>query len=111
PRAADTHARQRVRALATIELVEERRHDACPARADRVTEGDRPAIDVDLVPIEAELPAVRQRLGGERLVDLDEVEGLDRQLDAVEQALHALDRGGEQPPRPELGLGVPDRAT
>src|SRR6185436_11582290 len=44
----------------------------------------------------------------ERLVDFDEVEGLERQLDPVEEPLHALDRGEEQPLRRDLGLGVAD---
>ena len=73
-----------------------------------MAERDRAAVDVDLRPVEAELAAVGQRLGGERLVDLDEVEGLDRQLDPVEQAADAFDRGEEQPLRLDLGLGVAD---
>ena len=53
-------------------------------------ERDCAAVHVDLVPVEAELAAVGQRLGGEGLVDLDEVEGLDRHLDPVEQPADAL---------------------
>ena len=56
-----------------------------PLRADRVAERDRAAVDVDLVPVEAELAAVGQHLRGERLVDLDQVEGLGRELVRVEQ--------------------------
>ena len=55
-----------------------------------------------------ELAPVGEGLGGERLVDLDEVERLDRQLDPVEQAADAGDRGEEQPLRLDLGLGVAD---
>ena len=73
-----------------------------------MAERDRTAVDVDLVPVEPELAAVGQRLGRERLVDLDEVERVDRQLDAVEQPLDALDRREEQPLRGDLGLGVAD---
>ena len=91
-----------------IELVGQRRDDPGAARADRVAERDRAAVDVDLRPVEAEGAAVGERLGGERLVDLDEVERLDRHLDPVEQAADALDRGEEQPLRFDLGLGVAD---
>ena len=73
-----------------------------------MAERDRAAVDVDLVPVEAELAAVGEGLGGERLVDLDEVERLDRHLDPVEQAADALDRREEQPLRRDLGLGVAD---
>ena len=88
--------------------MEQRGDDPCPARPDRVAERDRAAVDVDLVPVEAELATVGQRLRGERLVDLDQVERLDRQLDPVEQAADALDRGEEEPLRRDLGLGVAD---
>ena len=67
-----------------------------------------PPLTLTFDPVEAELAAVGQRLGGERLVDLDEVERLDRHLDPVEQAADALDRGEEQPLRLDLGLGVAD---
>ena len=106
--AAEAQRREAVAALPARELVEQRRHDPGPARADRVAERDRPAVDVDLVPVEAELPAIGEGLGGERLVDLDQVERLDRQLDPVEQPADALDRGEEQPLRLDLGLGVAD---
>src|SRR6476659_29121 len=73
-------------ALAPDQFVGECRDDPGAARADRVTERDRAAVDVDLVPVEPEGTPVGERLGGERLVDLDQVEGLDRQLDPVEEA-------------------------
>ena len=83
-------------------------HDPGAARADRVAEGDRAAVHVDLRPVEAELAAVGQGLSGERLVDLDQVERLDRQLDPLEQPADAGDRGEEQPFRGDLGLAVAD---
>jgi hypothetical protein len=69
-----------------------------------MAEGDRAAVHIDLVPIEAEVPAVGENLRGERLVDLHEIERLDRQLDPVEKASDALDRGEEQPLRLDLRL-------
>src|SRR4029079_11390859 len=77
-------------------------------RADRMAERDRAAVDVDLVPVEAELATIGESLGGESLIDLDQVEGLQGQLDPVEEPLDALDRGEEQPLRGDLGLGIAD---
>ena len=88
--------------------MEKRRDDACTTRPDRVAERDRPAVDVDLREVEAELATVGEDLGRERLVDLDEIERVERQLDPIEEALDALDRGEEQPLRRDLGLGVAD---
>src|SRR5262249_53627771 len=106
--AAEAQRREAIPTTSPVELVEERGDDPGAAGPDRVAERDRPAVDVRLVPVEAELPAIGQRLGGERLVDLDEVERLDRQLDAVEQPPDALDRCEEEPLRRDLGLGVAD---
>ena len=67
-----------------------------------------PPLTLTFDPVEAERTAVGERLGGERLVDLDQVERLDRQLDPVEQAADAFDGRQEQPLRLDLGLGVAD---
>src|SRR6478736_3325353 len=72
-------------AVAPDQFVGERRDDPGATRPDRVTERDRAAVDVDLVPIEPQGTPVGEGLGGERLVDLDQVEGLDRHLDPVEE--------------------------
>ena len=90
--------------------MEERRDDARSRRPDGVSECDRAAIDVDLLPVEPELPAVGQRLRGEGLVDLDEVEGLDRKLHSIEQLADAHHGSQEQPLRLDLRLGVSDDA-
>ena len=83
--AAEAQRGETVAALAATELVQQRRHDPGAARADRMAERDRAAVDVDLRPVEAELAAVGERLRGERLVDLDQVEVLDPQLELLEQ--------------------------
>ena len=48
--------------------------DPGAGHADRVAERDRAAVDVDLVRVDAELAGGHDADGGERLVDLDEVE-------------------------------------
>src|SRR3990172_11741206 len=93
-------------ASARGEFVEQGGHDARAAGADGVSQGDRAAVDVHLRPVEAELAAVGQHLGGEGLVDLDEVKVLDGHRRALEQLAHALDRGEEEPLGGELPLGV-----
>jgi hypothetical protein len=44
-----------------------------------VAHGDGSAVHVELVEVDAELTGGRDHLGGERLVDLDEVDVVDRQ--------------------------------
>src|SRR4051812_15393690 len=108
--AAQAEGREPVAAFAATELVKQRGDDAGTARTDRVPERDRAAVDVDAVPVEPELAAVGEDLGGERLVDPDEVEGLKRHLDSVEQLPDALDRRQEEPAWRDLGLGVSDNS-
>src|SRR3546814_14605022 len=50
--------------------------DACAGGAERVAERDGAAVEVGLVEIEAQLVGAGQRLGGEGLVQLDDVEVL-----------------------------------
>ena len=99
--AAEAQRREPVAALAPRELVEQRRDDPRAAGPDRVAERDRAAVDVDLVPVEPERAAVGQGLGGERLVDLDEVE----RLDAAARSGRAA--GGR--PRPGRGTATSGR--
>src|SRR6478736_6795252 len=106
--AAEAEGGKPVAPLASGQLVEEPGHDPGAAGTDRVAEGDGAAVDVDLVPVEAELATVGQRLRGERLVDLDQVERLDRHLDPIEEPSDALDRGEEEPFWRDLGLGIAD---
>jgi hypothetical protein len=60
--AKEARCRQLAAALLTPKLVERRRHDAGAAGAERVTERDRAAVDVNLVPVHAE------RAAGQRAV-------------------------------------------
>src|SRR3954466_12108962 len=87
--AAETQRRKAESALTADQLVRQCRDDPCAARTDRMAERNSAAVDVDLRPIEAEGATVGKRLRGEGLVDLDEVERLDRHLNPVEQASNA----------------------
>ena len=54
--------------------VNQRRGDARAGAADRMPEGDRAAVNVELRAIEAQVALARQHLRGERFVQLDEVD-------------------------------------
>jgi hypothetical protein len=88
----------------------------------RTTHGDRAAVDVDLLHVEAHVAHEAQDDGGEGLVDLDEVELVDadarlgqrlarggRGTGEHDRRVRARDRGGEDPGarlQPELGAGL-----
>ncbi len=73
PMQSDGHAAPQ---LLRAQRVHERRQDARAARADRMAERHGPAVDVHLRRVEAELARDRQRLHGERLVQLEEIDVL-----------------------------------
>src|SRR4051794_38526581 len=83
--AARADRRDSETAAAAAQLVHERHEDAGAARADRMAEGDRAAVDVDLRLIHAEHPHRVDRHRGERLVDLEEVDVVDREAGLVER--------------------------
>ena len=60
--------------FAALELVEGGAEQDRAGRAERVAEGDRAAVDVDAVGIDAERARRLQRHHGERLVDLPQVD-------------------------------------
>src|SRR5574338_1717177 len=68
------------------QLVQQRGQDARPGGADGVAEGDGTAVDVDAIPVEAELVAIGQDLRREGLVDLDQVEIVDAATHLLDQA-------------------------
>src|SRR3954447_4853672 len=61
-------------ATAAAQLVDEGADDAGAGGANRVPQGDRAAVDVDLLLLDAEHPHRVQRDRGERLVDLPEID-------------------------------------
>ena len=72
--AAAAERRRADAAAATLELERQVQGDPGAGHADRVPQGDRAAVDVDLVGVEAELLGRGQPDRRERLVDLDQVE-------------------------------------
>src|SRR5205085_451974 len=86
--------------VSRVHRVEERDEDAAAARADRVAERDGSTTYVDLLGVELEAPDARDRLRGERLVELDEVEAPDVPSRASERLL----AGGDRPLAHEVRL-------
>src|SRR5438105_10815211 len=73
--AADAHRLEADRLVEGLEVVDQGAHDPGARHAERVPQGDGPAVGVELVlDVDAELVADGQDLGGERLVELDDVD-------------------------------------
>src|SRR5437773_512260 len=72
--AAATKRRRTGPQASPLQLMRDRQHQARAAGPDRVSDGDRAAIDVDALLVQSQHPARVQRDRGERLVDLDEVQ-------------------------------------
>ena len=71
-------------AATAAQLVQQRERQAVAAHADRVAEGDRPAVDVDDLVGDAEVGHRGHADRGERLVDLEQVDVGDRLAGPVE---------------------------
>src|SRR3954469_2392986 len=82
--AADAQRRQALFGVTFLHFVEQRDENARAGRADRMTERDRAAIDVDPVGVPAEIPVNRAGLRGEGLVGLDQIEILGRPAGLLE---------------------------
>src|SRR5262245_19039545 len=76
---ADAHRREAITSSAPPQLVDKRRQDPRTRAAERVAERDRAAVDVDASAVEVLLTDALQRLGAERLIQLDEVHVADPQ--------------------------------
>src|SRR5262245_47019490 len=72
--AADAKRGEALFRVALLHLVEQRDQHAPARGADRMTERDRPAVDVDLRGVPAEILVDGAGLRGERLVRLDQIE-------------------------------------
>src|SRR3546814_12580666 len=89
-------------------FAEHRGGDAGAGDADRMAEGDTRANDVELVEaavLLAPAPRLEQRqhLGGEGLVELDQVEVVPAQARSGEKQLHCSDRSDPHPRRIATG--------
>src|SRR3954447_5738854 len=71
---ADAQRRQAVAQAALGELVGQRPEQARARAAERVADGDRAAVDVELGERDAELARRGEHLAREGLVDLDEID-------------------------------------
>ena len=91
---------QRARAL---ELAEQRRHEPRTRAAERVTEGDRAAVHVDLLHVGVVLLRPREHHRSERLVDLDQIDLIERHLRPLEHLRRRRDRTGEHRDRVDAG--------
>src|SRR5262245_59538603 len=72
--AADAERGEALLRVALLHLVQQRDEDARARGADRMAERDRAAVHVHLAGVPAHLPVHRDRLRGERLVDLQQIE-------------------------------------
>src|SRR5215218_4154860 len=88
--AAGADRRDAEAAATPPQLVDQRAEDACARGTDRVAQRDRAAVDVHLGLVDAEHPHRVDRDRGEGLVDLEDVDVVDRQSGLLERLL----RGG-----------------
>src|SRR5438876_8903518 len=94
--ACRAHTDESIACVATRHLIGERGENPSASRGPRMSDGDRASVHVDPIPVHGirgeTLPAllprrdVCQHLGGERLVDLDQIDVLQSQTYAVEQS-------------------------
>src|SRR5918992_3424332 len=83
-------------AAAAPQFVHDVQGEAGARHPDRVAEGDRAAVDVDLLGADAEIAHGLDGHRGERLVDLDQVEGADVHAGLAERVLERVRRLGLQ---------------
>src|SRR3984885_15642061 len=99
---ADAQRDERRALAGALELVERRAEDHRAGCAQRMAHGDRAAVDVDLAVVEVERLAKAQHDRGERLVDLEEVDVVNRHPRAREHLLGHVDRSCQH----DRGLGA-----
>src|SRR5438552_11953938 len=105
--AADAHCHHAVFRFAPPALDQEVAREPCPGHAVGMTDGDRTAIDVELVRINAELVAAIDHLHRVGFIELPEINVVDLQVMALEEPwdrcdrayahLVRLDAGGNEP--------------
>src|SRR5262245_19057028 len=103
--AALAHGLQAVPAASALQLVEQRGQQLGARAAERVAEGDGAAVDVGLGQVGARLELPGQHDRGEGLVDLEQVDVVDRQARAFEHLVGGGDGPGQHGDRIDPGQG------
>ena len=101
--ASYTHRDETVACVSPPHLVEERRRELGARAAEWMAEGDRAAVDVEAFRIDRQLAQARQHLRRERLVQLDEVDLIERQSGACQRLAHRGHRANPEPLRLDAG--------
>src|SRR5690242_15417807 len=101
--AADAERRHAEPRVAVLHRVEERHQHPRAARADGMAEGDGTAVHVDAILRDAELAQDAERLRGERLVQLPEVDFLATQTRLLERLLRGRPRAHAHDRRVDAG--------
>src|SRR3954454_3672297 len=104
--AAAAHRHQPHLLVGALHLVQERRYEAGAGRAERVAEGDRPAVDVDPVHVRFELATPGADDRGEGLVDLAEVDVVHLHPGALAQLPRRRHRPGEHARGVDADVGL-----
>jgi hypothetical protein len=86
-----------------LQRVDQRAGDARAGHAERVSDGDGTAVDIQLVDRDAELLGRPQCLHRERLVDLEQVDVIDRHARVVQGLTGGLHRSESHDLRREPG--------
>src|SRR5215470_655668 len=107
---ADAHRLQSVALACPLELVEQRGHQLGARAAEGMAERDRAAVDVDPAHVRVILALPRQYHGRERLVDLDQIDLVERHTGLAEHALGRRDRAREHDDRIDAREGGRDDA-
>src|SRR3989442_725815 len=94
--AAEAKSRQSLLRASLFHGVEERGQHPRAARANRMSKCDRAAIDVNALPIPAELLAIGDRLRGKRFVGFDQIVIADLRSGLFHQISNGLDRSEEK---------------
>ena len=81
----------------------ERHENPRAGRADRVAEGDRAAVDVEAIAIDRHVAQHGEHLRRERLVQLDEIEVVDRELQTRQQFANCRHWTNAHDPRIDAG--------
>src|SRR4051812_10968664 len=99
------HRLQPVTAAGALQLVEERGHELRARAPERVTEGDGATVDIDLVHVGMVLLLPGQHHGGERLVDLEQVDVVDGEAGPLQRLGGGRDGTGEHGDGVHAGQG------